>query len=63
MIKANSLLYAIYICLLISMICCGLLFYFNLYGQLNQYYRLQEDLFIENQSVVNYALGNNLTVN
>lgn len=60
MIKAHSLLYAIYICLIVSIICGALLYFANLYNQLNSYYNLQEELYIQNQSVVNFALGNKL---
>ena len=60
MVKAHSLLYAIYICLLISIICGGLLYFSNLYNQLNLHYNLREELYIHNQSMVNYALGNKL---
>lgn len=60
MIKANSLLYAIYICLIVSIICGALLYFANLYSQLNLYYNLQEELYLQNQSLVNYALGNKL---
>jgi hypothetical protein len=58
MIKAHSLLYAIYICLIVSLVCGAMLYYANLYGQLNTFYNLQEELYIQNQSLVNYALGN-----
>ena len=60
MIKAHSLLYAIYICLIVSIICGALLYFANLYGQLNSHFNLQEELYIHNQSVVNFALGNNV---
>lgn len=60
MLKANSLLYAVYICLLVAIICGALLFYASLYNQLNLFYSLREELYIDNQSVVNYALGNDL---
>jgi hypothetical protein len=60
MVRAHSLLYAIYICLIVSIICGALLYFANLYGQLNLYYNLQEELYLQNQSVVNYALGNKL---
>ncbi|ABQ03646.1 hypothetical protein [Flavobacterium johnsoniae] len=60
MIKAHSLLYAIYICLIVSIICGALLYFSNLYNQLNLYYNLQEELYIQNQSVVNFALGNKI---
>lgn len=60
MVKAHSLLYAIYICLIVSVICGALLYFSVLYSQLNLHYNLQEELFIHNQSLVNFALGNNL---
>ncbi|KIA94979.1 hypothetical protein OA93_18675 [Flavobacterium sp. KMS] len=60
MIKAHSLLYALYICLIVSIICGALLYFSNLYNQLNLYYNLQEELYIQNQSVVNFALGNKM---
>ncbi|WP_343696902.1 hypothetical protein [Flavobacterium sp.] len=61
MVKAHSLLYAIYICLIVSIICGALLYFSNLYNQLNLYYNLQEELYIQNQSVLNFALGNKTT--
>ncbi|MGH2665714.1 hypothetical protein [Flavobacterium sp.] len=60
MVKAHSLLYAIYICLIVSIICGALLYFANLYTQLNLHYNLQEEMFIHNQSVVNFALGNKI---
>lgn len=60
MVKAHSLLYAVYICLLMAILCGGLLLLSNLYNQLNLYYVTHESLYISNQSTVNYALGNNL---
>lgn len=60
MVKAHSLLYAVYICLLMAILCGGLLLLSNLYNQLNLYYVTHESLYISNQSAVNYALGNNL---
>ncbi|UUC46501.1 hypothetical protein [Flavobacterium cerinum] len=60
MVKAHSLLYAVYICLIVSIICGALLYFSGLYNQLNLFYNLQEELYIHNQSVVNYALGNKL---
>lgn len=62
MVRAHSLLYAIYICLLVALLCNGLLYFSNLYTQLNLHYNLQEELFFHNQSVVNYALGNKAEV-
>ncbi|MFK6999636.1 hypothetical protein [Flavobacterium oreochromis] len=59
-VKAHSLLYAIYICLLISIICGALLYFNNLYTLLNQHYNLKENLLIQNQSLVNFALGEKL---
>ncbi|MES2812051.1 MAG: hypothetical protein V4670_06235 [Bacteroidota bacterium] len=61
MIKAHSLLYAIYICLIVSIICGALLYFSNLYNQLNLHYNIQEEMYIHNQSVVNFALGNKIT--
>ncbi|KIC01559.1 hypothetical protein OA88_13220 [Flavobacterium sp. JRM] len=60
MVKAHSLLYAIYICLIVSIICGALLYFANLYNQLNLYYNLQEELYIQNQSLVNFVLGNKM---
>ena len=57
MIKAHSLLYAIYVCLIVSLICGALLYFATLYTQLNLHYNLREELYIHNQSTVNYALG------
>ncbi|OUL62331.1 hypothetical protein [Flavobacterium sp. AJR] len=62
MIKAHSLLYAIYVCLIVSIICGALLYFSNLYNQLNLFYNLQEELYIQNQSVLNFALGNKTVV-
>ena len=61
MIKAHSLLYAIYICLIVSIICGALLYFSNLYNQLNLHYNIQEEMYIHNQSVVNFALGNQIS--
>lgn len=61
MVKGNSLLYAIYVCLIVSIICGALLYFATLYTQLNIHYNLQEELFLQNQSAVNYALGNTST--
>lgn len=58
MVRAHSLLYAIYICLIVSLLCGALIYIATLYGQLNVYYTTHEDLYIHNQSVVNYALAN-----
>lgn len=62
MLRAHSLLYAIYICLLVSIICGAMIYFFNLYGLLNQHYNLKEDLYIQNQSAINFALGKKLLV-
>lgn len=58
MIKAHSLLYAVYVCLIVSIICGALLYYSNLYNLLNQFYNSREELYIQNQSALNYALSN-----
>lgn len=60
MVKAHSLLYAVYVCLLVAVLCGGLLLLANLYNQLNLYYVTHESLYMTNQSSVNYALGNSL---
>lgn len=60
MVKAHSLLYAVYVCLIVAVLCGGLLLLANLYNQLNLYYVSHESLYITNQSTVNYALGNSL---
>lgn len=60
MVKAHSLLYAIYICLLVSIICGGMLYFFNLYSILNLHYNLQEELYLQNRSTINFALGSKL---
>ena len=58
MLKAHSLLYAIYVCLIVSLICGAMLYIATLYDQLNLTYLTREELYIKNQSLVNYALGN-----
>lgn len=57
MVRAHSMLYAIYICLIVAVICGALLYISTLYTQLNLYYNLGEDLYLQNQSYVNFALG------
>jgi cytoskeletal protein CcmA (bactofilin family) len=42
----------------VSVICAALLFYSGLYSQLNICYNLREELYLNNQSSVNYALAN-----
>lgn len=61
MVRATSLLYAIYICLLVSILCAALLYYSSLYNLLNQFYNTREELFIQNQSSLTYYVktGNN----
>lgn len=63
MVKAHSLLYAVYVCLIVAVLCGGLLLLANLYNQLNLHYVTHESLYITNQSTVNYALGNGLVAN
>ena len=60
MVKANSLLYAVYMCLLIGLLLSGLLLLSNLYNQLNLFYTTHESLYVNNLSTINYALGNQL---
>lgn len=60
-VEANSLLYAIYICLIVSILCAALLYYSSLYNLLNQFYNSREDLYVQNQSSLTYFLnGGNL---
>lgn len=58
MLKANSLLYAVYVCLIVSILCAGLLYLSTLYLRLNDYYNTHEELIIQNESTLNYALRN-----
>lgn len=60
MVKAHSLLYAVYVCLIIGLISGAILMLSNLYNQLNVYYNVHEELYLNNASTINYALGNNL---
>lgn len=62
MVKAHSLLYAVYVCLIIGLIGGALLLLSNLYNQLNVYYNVHEELYINNASTINYALGNDLNI-
>lgn len=57
MVKASSMLYAVYVCLIVAILCCALLYMANLYRSLNLFYNIREDMYIENQSSVNYWLG------
>lgn len=61
MVKAHSLLYAIFICLIISVLCGALLYMASLYTRLNEYYATHEELYIHNQSLVNFALSHHDT--
>lgn len=61
MVKAHSLLYAVYICLIVSILCGALLYFASLFNQLNLFYNTREDLYIQNQSAVNYALGSSFS--
>jgi hypothetical protein len=63
MIKAHSLLYAVYVCLIIGLLCGAILQQSNLYNQLNVYYNIHEELYLNNASTINYALGNGLNSN
>ena len=57
MVKANSLLYSIYICLIVAVLCSGMLYMSGLYTQLNNYYMSRQDLYVYNESLVNFALS------
>lgn len=56
-IKANSLLYAVYVCLIVAIICSGLLYFSGLYRILNLYYNTREALYIQNDSALQYFLS------
>jgi hypothetical protein len=58
MLKANSLLYAVYVCLIVSLLCAGLLYLSTLYIRLNDFYNTQEELLVQNESYLNFALAN-----
>lgn len=60
MVKAHSLLYAVYVCLIVGLISGAILMLSNLYNQLNVYYNVHEELYLNNASTINYALGNAL---
>jgi hypothetical protein len=57
LLKANSLIYSIYICLIVAIFCGGLLYYFSLYERLDNFYESQQVLILKNRSLVNYLLG------
>lgn len=57
MLKANSLLYAVYICLIVAILCGALLYYATLFDRLNSFYTENRMLYAQNQSAVFYALG------
>lgn len=63
MIKANSLLYAVYVCLLVSILCGALLYFSSLYTMLNTFYNTREEMYIQNQSAMNYGLSQGDTEN
>ena len=63
MIKANSLLYAVYVCLLVSILCGALLYFSSLYNMLNTFYNTREEMYIQNQSAMNYGLSQGDTEN
>lgn len=60
MLKAHSLLYSVYVCLIVAILCGALLYFATLYNQLNLFYNTNEQLYIQNQSAVNFALGSAL---
>lgn len=60
MLKAHSLLYSVYVCLIVAILCGALLYFATLYNQLNLFYNSNESLYIQNQSAVNFALGTGL---
>ncbi len=57
LVKANSLIYSLYVCLIVAIFCGGLLYYFSLYERLDDFYETQQELILKNRSFVNYILG------
>ncbi|MFP9119337.1 hypothetical protein ACLI08_16230 [Flavobacterium sp. RNTU_13] len=57
MVRANSLLYSIYVCLVVAVLCSGMLYMSGLYTQLNSYYMSRQDLYVYNESLVNFAIN------
>ncbi|WP_291131231.1 hypothetical protein [Flavobacterium sp. UBA7682] len=57
MIRANSLLYAVYVCLIVAIICSALLYFANLYNMLNLFYNTYEELYVQNDSALHYFLS------
>jgi len=58
MVRAHSLLYAIYVCLLVSVVLSALLYTAGLYDRLNLYYLTHEKLYTQNRSLLNFAVAN-----
>ncbi len=63
MIKAASLAYAIFISLIIGILCAAILLVFSLNLSLNDYYKVQDKLAQNNQSAVPYLLSNHTSLN
>lgn len=58
MVRANSLLYAVFICLVIGIMLMGIVYFASLSKQLNAFYLSYENLIISNESALNYSLKN-----
>lgn len=56
-VSGNSLLYAIYVCLLVSLLAAGLLYFAGLDAQLDTLYARRSNLYLQNQSALEFALS------
>jgi hypothetical protein len=63
MVRAHSLLYAIYICLIVALLCGALLYISGLYNRLNLFYSSHEQLYAHNESLINYVVGSGIQNN
>lgn len=57
MIRANSLLYAVFICLILGLMLTSIIFFASLNKQLNAYYSNYENIIICNESALNFSLN------
>ena len=58
MIKANSLLYTIYVMLVIGIISAGVLLLASWHGKVNQFYQVKTDHYVAFDSMIEYVLSN-----
>ncbi|MDP2684147.1 MAG: hypothetical protein Q8P20_03755 [bacterium] len=65
MIKASSLLYAIFVCLIVSLLCGGLVIIFNLQFSLKEHFLIEEDLIntsYNHRLLILEKLGNDISL-